>query len=283
MNATSLAGNSATPTPRSAAARTPPRGVITALTVKPQRKAPMLSQAGVVAVAGHGLQGDCHAQPLGPRQALIVRQEDLDRHALSIAQVRANIAVSGFSADDLASGRVLALGSDVRLRVTHECEVCKVLRDYVPANVFPRLPGQRGVLGVFLEGGEIGVGDAAKLAPDRFATVPDGIFDRFAWVLARVPPGRVTTYQTLVTLVGASKPYFRVLPTYLRRAAVRGLPAHRVLNSAARITGHFETQAEDLAQEGVEIGAGGVLASLDTLWDGRDIYSVAGEHSYCSY
>jgi alkylated DNA nucleotide flippase Atl1 len=220
----------------------------------------------------HGLVGDCHASPLGPRQVLVVRQEDLDRHRLGVWQVRANIAVRGFNAEDLASGNVLEIGTETQIRVTHECEVCKILRQYVPNETFKELPGQRGSLGVFVTGGAIAVGDAIVVRPGLYPVVPDGIYDRLAWLVARIPVGNVVTYRTLLQLIGAARPYSRVLPTYLRRAAGAGLPAHRVLTSSSELTGHFETQAATLKAEGVSLDDSGTLSDQSQLWDARAVY-----------
>ena len=226
----------------------------------------------VAATARHGLIGDCHANQLGPRQALVVRQEDLDRHQLAIWQVRANIAVRGLGVDDLASGNVLEIGAGTQVRVTHECEVCKILRQYVPGETFKKLPGQRGSLGVFVTGGAMNVGDEVAVRASEYPPVPDGIYDRFAWLLARIPSGRVVTYSTLLQLIGAARPYSRVLPTYLRRAAGVGLPAHRVLTSSSGLTGHLADQAPLLTAEGVAINATGALVDSAHLWDARGVY-----------
>lgn len=224
------------------------------------------------ATARHGLIGDCHANPLGPRQVLVVRQEDLDEHELGIWQVRANIAIRGLSFKDLTSGNVLEIGGEARVRVTHECEVCKILRQYVPGETFKKLPGQRGSLGVFVTGGVMTVGDGVVVRTSEYPHVPDGIYDRLAWLVERIPHGQVLTYATLLQLIGAARPYSRVLPTYLRRAAVVGLPAHRVLNSSACLTGHFSDQALRLTAEGVAIDDGGMLVDSARLWDARNVY-----------
>ena len=226
----------------------------------------------VAATARHGLIGDCHANPLGPRQALVVRQEDLDRHQLAIWQVRANIAVRGLGVEDLASGNVLEIGVGTQVRVTHECEVCKILRQYVPGETFKSLPGQRGSLGVFVTGGAMNVGDAVEVRVAEYPHVPDGIYDRLAWLLARVPSGRVVTYATLLQLIGAARPYSRVLPTYLRRAAGVGLPAHRVLTSSSSLTGHIAEQASLLSAEDVAVDPSGALVDGAHLWDASGVY-----------
>jgi alkylated DNA nucleotide flippase Atl1 len=245
---------------------------VTALMTKPVRHEPMQSRESVSAAARHGLTGDCHAQPLGPRQALIVRQEGLDRHGLGIWQVRANIAVRGLSVEALTSGSVLRIGDETHVRVTHECEVCKVLARYVPSETFKDLPGQRGSLGVFLTSGEISVGDAVAVRLGVYPEVPERIYERLAWLVARIPDGKVVTYAILIQLIGAARAYSRVLPTYLRRAADGGLPAHRVLTSSSTITGHMDQQAALLASEGVRLDDGGALLDPGQLWDARGVY-----------
>jgi alkylated DNA nucleotide flippase Atl1 len=245
---------------------------VTALMTKPARHAPMQSRNLVSVVARRGLVGDCHAQPLGPRQVLVVRQEDLECHKLAIWQVRANIAVQGLSAEALASGSVLEVGAETGVRITHECEVCKILRRYVPSEAFRNLPGQRGSLGVFLTGGEISVGDRVAVRAAVYPEVPEAIYERLAWLVARIPYGSVVTYATLIQLIGAARPYSRVLPTYLRRAARTGLPAHRVLTTAAALTRHMDDQAALLASEGVLFDESGTLLEADRLWDAGDVY-----------
>jgi len=245
------------------------RARVTAVLVKPARGEPMRSLDRAEVRAAHGLVSDCHAQPLGPRQVLLVLQEDVETLRLQPEQVRANVAVAGLARSDLASGVEVGLGSQVRVRVTHECEVCGQLRRYVRGESSRSLPGRRGWLGVVLAGGKLGVGDPVRVCPDRHPAVPNGIYDRLAWVVARIPRGRVLTYDVLLTLVGASRPYCRVLPRYLHRADAAGLPAHRVLTTAGAPTGAVGDQARRLALEGVlDVGA----ALADCRWDPRHLY-----------
>lgn len=237
---------------------------VSGLFIKPARGEAMRAVPRVQADA-HGFVGDCHAHPLGPRQVLVVRQEDLDTLGLAVWQVRANIAIVGATNQTLRSGSVLRLGAGAQVRVTHECEVCRVLRRYMPGELFASMPGRRGWLGVFVRGGAIEIGDPVRADADQYPAVPDGIYDRLAWVLARVPAGSVVTYDVLLALVGASRPYFRVLPTYLRRAHAAGLPVHRVLTSAGEPTGVIAGQVEALGDEGVDDLAG-------HRWDARRLY-----------
>lgn len=250
-------------------------GRVTGLLVKPVRHEPMAPCERVRAAAGSGLIDDCHAHPLGPRQVLVVRDEALAELQASASQVRANLVVAGLTDADLASGTVLSVGNDARIRITHECEICKVLRAYLDRETFRRLPGRRGALGVILDDGEMALGDVVTATRHVYPTVPDQIGDRAAWVVARVPQGRVLTYDALITLIGGKRAHFRVLPTYLRRAEAAGLPAHRVLTSARRATGHLAEQHRRLRREGVELGPDGALTDDRRLWDGAELYVTA--------
>ncbi len=229
----------------------------------------MAPRSSATALARHGLLGDCHAHPIGPRQVLLVRHEDLDALALKVWQVRANVAIRGLPPEALVSGAVLRLG-DVRIRLTHACEICSVLRQYIDRETFRRLPGRRGVLGVFLTGGELAVGSPVAVEAAGYPEVPEVIADRAAWVIARIPPGRVLTYDGLLQLVGGKRAHYRVMPRYVRRAALAGLPAHRVVTSRRRLTGHVAGQAQRLIAEGVEVRDD--TADGAAVWEGRTIF-----------
>lgn len=179
--------------------------------------------------------------------------------------MRANLTIAGASDSTLRSGTLLRLGGSAEVRVTHQCEICHVLRRYVPAELFPSLPGRRGWLGVVIRGGRVAVGDPVGAEPGRYGAVPDQIYQRLAWVLRRIPLGRLVTYDVLLALVGASRPYYRVLPTYLRRAHAAGLPIHRVLTSAGRCTDVVPGQMQVLAAEGIDDLSG-------HRWDARRLY-----------
>jgi alkylated DNA nucleotide flippase Atl1 len=247
-------------------------GVVSGLFIKPARRQPMEPRMSGRLRRRSGIVGDCHAKPLGPRQVLVLREEEIEDLGLSAWQVRGNIAIRGLFESDVASGRVLRFAGGPQVRITHECEVCEVLRKYVPADVFTRLPGRRGSLGVIIRGGRIGLGDRVAISRIRYPEVPERIYDRLAWVVERIPPGRVVTYDTLIELVGASRPYFRVLPTYVRRASAESAPAHRVLTSAGRLAEHGPDQRRRLAAEGVYFDADGHLSDPTHRWQGQDLY-----------
>lgn len=251
-------------------------GRVTGLLVKPARHEPMVEQERIEAIARSGLVGDCHAHPLGPRQVLVVRDESLSELGAAAWQVRANLVVAGLTDNDLRSGAVLRVGNQARIRITHECEICKVLRQYLDRETFRRLPGRRGALGVILDGGVFAAGDAVTVERVEYPAVPDNIGERAAWVVSHIPQGRALTYDSLIHLIGGKRAHFRVLPTYLRRAEDAGLPSHRVLTTARRVTGHIVEQGRRLSEEGVELTADGTLVDYGHLWDGAEIYVEPG-------
>ena len=254
----------------------PFHGSISALFIKPARHEPMSAADTATGRRRHGLVGDCHAQSLGPRQVLIVREESLDGLGVTPWQVRANIATRGLPQRALHSGSVVRIGKSVLIRITHECEVCKVLRRYVEHDVFRQLPGRRGSLGVFVRGGVIALNDPVVASAEPcYPEVPDRVYERLAWVVEQIPKGSVVTYDHLLVLVGAQRAFFRVLPTYLKRAATAGLPAHRVLTSAGVLTGHLPAQRELLTAEGVSLTAAGELAGRDSIWNAELLYLEA--------
>lgn len=81
-------------------------------------------------------------------------------------------------------------------------------------------------------------------------------FKRVWDVVARIPPGRVTTYGDIAKHLGR-RGAAQLVGWALNEAAGSGLPCHRVVNRNGRLTGkrHFETphvMEERLRSEGVE-------------------------------
>src|ERR1044072_6954343 len=138
-------------------APSPSQGTVTAVLVKPVRHEPMTSVVAAPVKARSGFIGDCHAQPLGPRQVLIVREESLRGLGVQPWQGRGKKALRGLDEGGRGRGRRLQLG------------------------------GRRGSLGVFLEGGTVAVGQSVRVADARYPEVPERIFDRLAWAVERIP------------------------------------------------------------------------------------------------
>lgn len=175
---------------------------------------------------------DLPAGVAGARQVLVGDAETLARFGLTAGGLRWNVVVQGLGLDTHArSGAVLELGS-ARVRLTFRCETCARLRDVADAPTLRALAGHRGWLGVAVSGGVVRPGDAARLAPGPatppYPEVPDAVADRFAWIAAQIPAGRVMTYRTMLAALGAAPAYSRALPGYARRFGV----ADRVVREA---------------------------------------------------
>jgi alkylated DNA nucleotide flippase Atl1 len=248
-------------------------GTVAALFVKPARRQPMAPQNAIDLRKRMGIVGDCQANPLGPRQVLLIDRAAMDDHELTLDSLRGNIIVDGFQLDALASGTVLRVGQAAgpQIRLTHRCEVCRQVTDAGGPAVARALVGRRGYLGVVLDGGTLAVGDSIHVGATGYPEVPDELYERFVWVCEQIPYGTVCSFATLVVLIGASRSYLRALPRWIRRGHVEGRPVHRLLSSSGAVLPYISDHAERLLTEGVEVINGSVL--LDAFaWDARALY-----------
>lgn len=95
-------------------------------------------------------------------------------------------------------------------------------------------------------------------------------FERVWAVVARIPPGRVTTYGDIAQHLGR-RGAARTVGWALNEAAGTGLPCHRVVNRNGVLTGrrHFETpdvMEERLRSEGVTFVEDGRVALEEHRW-----------------
>jgi O-6-methylguanine DNA methyltransferase len=100
--------------------------------------------------------------------------------------------------------------------------------------------------------------------------VTDDFFDRVWKVVARIPPGRVTTYGHVAEHLGI-KSAARSVGWALNSAKGSGVPAHRVVNRFGALSGrmHFETPSvmeERLRSEGVTFDENGHVRLDLHLW-----------------
>lgn len=93
-------------------------GEIKDLFIKQEKKGDMVSKDTVVLKDGYGIIGDINANALSPRQVLIVESETLEALRISPGSLRENISVKGIDLNNLPSGTVLQVGSEVKLRIT---------------------------------------------------------------------------------------------------------------------------------------------------------------------
>lgn len=173
------------------------------------------------AIAGVGLAGERHADPLSPRQVLLAGADAYARHALAPHALGENLLLDGDTAS-LRSGQLLQVGAQAVLWLSFHCEACGQL-DRMQAGLAQRIglhgDRRRGMLARVLHGGVIKLGDAIVLLS---ATLPgwsgwsDDWRERVAAVLARVPDGMVVDYRQLARLAGLQTAYCRVFPKIAR-------------------------------------------------------------------
>lgn len=221
---------------------------VVALYLKPRPGADMQPVNRVDAIAGLGLEGDCHRDAASPRQLLVVSQWVLDDLRIDARAVRANVVVDG-PIDTLASGTVIQLGGTA-LRLTIPCESCTKLEG-ARRGLARELEGRRGMLARVMTGGRLHVGDRVEVATERCRALEESWKDRLVVIVKSLPPGMLLSYRRLALLAGVQTSYCRAFPRVLERARDELGPAR-----AARV---IPTSAEKLHD-----------ASL--FWDGASYY-----------
>lgn len=108
-------------------------------------------------------------------------------------------------------------------------------------------------------------------------------FEQVWAVVARIPPGKVTTYGHIAGYLGA-RSAARTVGWALGAAAGTGLPCHRVVNRFGALTGKMRFEGphvmeERLRAEGVTFDAEGCVALGAHLWDpSRETGNEATDH-----
>lgn len=190
-------------------------GRIEALAVRANLAAPPARVDGVRAIAGLGLDGDVHADPLSPRQLLLAGTDAYDAFALPPHALRENLLVDLDTAR-LASGTVLQVGEQVLLRLMFQCEACGHL-DVRRPGLSTRIGTRRGMLARVLRGGHIVPGDRVRTAGPPLPAWSDDWRERIVHVLDALPPRSVITYKRLAQLAGVASSYCRAFPGIIAR------------------------------------------------------------------
>lgn len=190
-------------------------GRIEALALRASLAAPPARMDGVRAIAGMGLDGDVHADPLSPRQLLLAGTDAYDAFALSPHALRENLLVD-LDTSRLASGTVLRIGESVLLRLMFQCEACGHLEVHRPG-LSTRIGTRRGMLARVLRGGRIRPGDQVRSAGPPLPAWSDDWRERIVHVLDAMPPASVITYKRLAQLAGVASSYCRAFPGVIAR------------------------------------------------------------------
>ena len=123
---------------------------------------PMKIEDDATVITGDGIQGDRHRRADGrrtQRQILLMDRETISKFDLRDGDVRENITVEGLDFSTLKDGDKVAIGSEVILRITGDCEPCSRM-DELRDGLKDELDGQRGMLAFAEKGGIISNGDS---------------------------------------------------------------------------------------------------------------------------
>ncbi|WP_338763819.1 MOSC domain-containing protein [Massilia sp. METH4] len=199
-------------------------GNVRAITLRPGSREAPRAVAEAAAVAGSGLAGDIHADPLSPRQVLLAGTPAYARHALAPHTLRENLLLD-VDTSDFASGTLLRVGCEVVLQLTFACEACGYLDAHAPG-LAGRIGRARGMLARVVAGGIIRAGDPivpweGSRGPEHPAGAPpitwsDDWRERVTAILARVPAGMAVDYRQLARLAGVQTVYCRAFPRLAR-------------------------------------------------------------------
>lgn len=195
-------------------------GQVLALALRAPHSAASTLVAQLDAIAGTGIDGDRHADPLSPRQVLLASAAVYADLALPAHTLGENLLVDLDTAQ-LASGTVLQIGDAVRLRLMFQCEACGHL-DAFQAGVSGRIGRRRGVLARVLAGGIVRPGDRIRDLGRILPAWDDDWRARVAQVLRALPDGMVLSYAQLARLAGVQSSYCRAFPRLVKGLGYAG-------------------------------------------------------------
>lgn len=206
-------------------------GTVQALAIRPPDTKCSMALDCVHVLAGQGLEGDKHADPLSPRQVLLAGAGVYGDLSLPPHALGENLTIDLDTAQ-LCSGTVLRVGAQVLLRLMFQCEPCGTL-DRFQAGLSGRIGNRRGILARVLAGGAIQPGDSIVDVGHPLPAWPDDWRARVAQVLQAVPDGMVLSYAQLALLAGVQSTYCRAFPRLLAKLGPayggKALPAQAVL------------------------------------------------------
>jgi hypothetical protein len=194
-------------------------GSVRGLAWRPDRKAPPRAVESLRLLTDAGIAGDVHADPHSPRQLLLAGSAVYGTLSLPPHALRENLLLDIDTAC-LASGTVLQVGAEVRLRMMFQCEACGQL-DAVAPRLAARIGNRRGMLARVLVGGVIGVGDPVRDLGLPAPAWSDDWRERVQQVLDAMPDGFVIDYRDLARLAGIQSSYCRAFPRVLARLGAR--------------------------------------------------------------
>ena len=200
---------------------------------------------------GHGIEGDINADPISPRQVLIVKYEDILDLSIKPGELRENIVVTGIEFNNFIPGSLLTSESGAAIRLTFHCEPCKQIAHLVES--LKSIQGKRGILGVVIKSGKIHVGSNFQVQANKFPALSENPYNRFLNFIIKIPIGKVVTYKQIIKGIGVDNSYLRAIPTYLKKASAADYPVHRILDSKGHLINYVNQQKNKLENEGIRV------------------------------
>ncbi|MCC5653531.1 MGMT family protein [Nostoc sp. XA013] len=228
---------------------------------------------------GHGIEGDINADPISPRQVLIVRYEDILDLSIKPGELRENILVAGIEFENFIPGSLLNFESGAAIRLTFYCEPCKQIAHLVKS--LKSIQGKRGILGVVIKSGQIQVDSNFQVQANKFPALSENPYKRFLNFIIKIPNGKVVTYKQIIKGIGVDNSYLRAIPTYLKKTSAADYPVHRILDSKGYLITYVNNQKNKLETEGIKVFLEGNLLSntnksfvdtKDYLWEENTMY-----------
>jgi alkylated DNA nucleotide flippase Atl1 len=226
-------------------------GSIVHLFTKFQHGSKMLEATKVDLKAGYGINSDVSANPISPRQVLIVRIEDILDLSIQPGELRENIVIQGIRSENFQPGSLISFESGAMIRLTFHCEPCKQINHLVPS--LAGIQGKRGILGVVITSGEIQVGSKFQIKTHQFPALSAKPYERFLEFIAKIPTTKVVTYKQIIAAIGVDQSYIRAIPTYIKKTFNLDYPTHRILDSQGNLIPYITEQKHKLESEGIPV------------------------------
>lgn len=190
-------------------------GTLKSLYVRQNRLSTPRRVQSIVTIARIGIDGDMHCSSKSPRQILIAGTHAYERWKLLENSLRENLLFD-FSINNLNSGDVIRIGSEVMLWITFVCEPCNKLYKRSP-QLRTIVGTERGILARVITEGIIKEGDPVFLLPSMICSISNKWQDRVEHVMTSLPPNVSISYSQLAELAGVSTSYCRAFPNVLAR------------------------------------------------------------------
>ena len=140
------------------------QGNVTALHIARVKGTPSDPVQSAKALSGQGLEGDRSCRADNTRQVLVMDQETLDKFDLAPGVIKENITTQGLNLIDAKAGQVMFIGDEVTLEFVGECIACEKMNN-IRQGLLEDIQGRRGMLAMVINGGNIKVGDTARVEP----------------------------------------------------------------------------------------------------------------------